>query len=358
MTEKYKIYIPEEMRLRLLNDAELFDFYKKDGSINLNGFLKELLLQYFDEYRETKERLLDTILSDLSAFSSISRDDADAIADKIMNTYLRRPERDILHFTQDALARQTAAGFGRNTRSALKIERNAAITLTVSGRSLNIMCSIESNMLSRVSLSQYLNDFFSSYLSISRKDRERILFQDIFEELNTAIRKNSIIRFTSTSAPNVIFTVQPYCIAASKEEQCNYLLCLDNETGIPRSFRVSRIRALYSSSDKFIPNESRKLELQEIARRSPQSTSKGIEAEVRLTEKGLQKFHLVTKNRPDVLRKEGNTLYFHWPKLQLEEYFRRFGKEAVILSPEECRESMRFFYKKAWEAYRKKEKGE
>ena len=64
MTEKYKIYIPEEMRLRLLNDAELFDFYKKDGSINLNGFLKELLLQYFDEYRETKERLLDTILSD------------------------------------------------------------------------------------------------------------------------------------------------------------------------------------------------------------------------------------------------------------------------------------------------------
>ena len=51
MTEKYKIYIPEEMRLRLLNDAELFDFYKKDGSVNLNGFLKELLLQYFDEYR-------------------------------------------------------------------------------------------------------------------------------------------------------------------------------------------------------------------------------------------------------------------------------------------------------------------
>ena len=332
MTEKYKIYIPEEMRLRLLNDAELFDFCKKDGSVNLNGFLKELLLQYFDEYRETKERLLDTILSDLSAFSSISREDADAIADKIMNSYMRNTE--------------------------FKSERNAAITLTVSGRSLDIMHSIENNMLSRVSLSQYLNDFFSSYLSISRKDRERILFQDIFEELNTAIRKNSIIRFTSTSAPNVIFTVQPYCIAASKEEQCNYLLCLDNETGIPRSFRISRIRALYSSSDKFIPNESRKLELQEIAGRSPQSTSKGIEAEVRLTEKGLQKFHFITKNRPDVLKKEGNTLYFNWPKTQLEEYFHRFGKEAVILSPDDCRESMRIFYKKAWEAYRKKEKGE
>ena len=330
MTEKYKIYIPEEMRLRLLNDAELFDFYKKDGSINLNGFLKELLLQYFDEYRETKEMLLDTILSDLSAFSSISREDADAIADKIMNSYMRNTE--------------------------FKSERNAAITLTVSGRSLDIMHSIENNMLSRVSLSQYLNDFFSSYLSISRKDRERILFQDIFEELNTAIRKNSIIRFTSTSAPKVIFTVQPYCIAASKEEQCNYLLCTDHASGIPRTFRISRIHALFTSSDKFLPDESRKAELQEIAGRSPQAASKSVEAKVLFTDKGMQKFHLVTKNRPDVLKKEGNTLYFHWPRLQLEAYFRRFGKEAVILEPDECRESMRFFYKKAWEAYRKKEK--
>jgi len=356
MTEKYKIYIPEEMRLRLLNDAELFDFYKKDGSINLNGFLKELLLQYFDEYRETKERLLDTILSDLSAFSSISREDADAIADKIMNTYLRRPERDIVHFTQDTLARQTAAGSGRNTRSALKSERNAAITLTVSGRSLNIMRSIESNMLTRVSLSQYLNDFFSSYLSISRKDREKILFQDTFLELNAAIQKNSIISFSSTSAPELHFTVCPYFIAASKEEQCNYLLCTDHASGIPRTFRISRIHALFTSSDKFLPDESRKAELQEIAGRSPQAASKSVEAKVLFTDKGMQKFHLVTKNRPDVLKKEGNTLYFHWPRLQLEAYFRRFGKEAVILEPDECRESMRFFYKKAWEAYRKKEK--
>ena len=330
MTEKYKIYIPEEMRLRLLNDAELFDFYKKDGSVNLNGFLKELLLQYFDEYRKTKERLLDTILSDLSAFSSISREDADAIADKIMNSYMRNTE--------------------------FKSERNAAITLTVSGRSLDIMHSIENNMLSRVSLSQYLNDFFSSYLSISRKDREKILFQDTFLELNAAIQKNSIISFSSTSAPELHFTVCPYFIAASKEEQCNYLLCTDHASGIPRTFRISRIHALFTSSDKFLPDESRKAELQEIAGRSPQAASKSVEAKVLFTDKGMQKFHLVTKNRPDVLKKEGNTLYFHWPRLQLEAYFRRFGKEAVILEPDECRESMRFFYKKALEAYRKKEK--
>ena len=29
MTDKYKIYVPEEMKARLINDAELFDFTKK-----------------------------------------------------------------------------------------------------------------------------------------------------------------------------------------------------------------------------------------------------------------------------------------------------------------------------------------
>ena len=56
MTEKYKIYVPEDVRSRLVNDAELFDFEKKDGSVNLNAFLKELIVNYFDEYRERKER--------------------------------------------------------------------------------------------------------------------------------------------------------------------------------------------------------------------------------------------------------------------------------------------------------------
>ena len=85
MTEKYKIYVPEEMRARLMNDAELFDFLKKDGSVNLNAFLKELLINYFDEYRERKDSLHSAILLDLQSFPSISIRDAKAIADKLPN---------------------------------------------------------------------------------------------------------------------------------------------------------------------------------------------------------------------------------------------------------------------------------
>ncbi len=327
MTEKYKIYIPEDMKSRLMNDAELFEFFKKDGSINLNAFLKELLINYFDEYRNRKAKLLKTILTDLGEFPSISQTDADAIADKIINTYMKSDK--------------------------YRTDRNTSITLTVSGRSYDVMKAIENNLLSDISLSQYMNDLFSSYLSIARNSREMIIFRDTFEELNEAIRNKRIVTFSTSSSRDLVFTVKPYVIAASKEEQCNYLLCSDVRNQLLHTYRMSRITALYTTSDCYIPNEDERQTLLEIARKNPQSTSKTIDAVVKLTERGVHKFRMIVKNRPDVLRKEGNTYYFNWPRGPLEDYFRRFGYDALIVSPEECRESMKAFYGRSLETYTK-----
>lgn len=325
MTEKYKIYLPEQTKSRLINDAELFEFYKTDGSVNLNAFLKELLVNYFDQYRDRKKELLSTILSDLNEYASISQKDAIALADRIVNTYM--PDSKPLS--------------GRST----------AITLTVSGSSYDVMRSIENNLLKDISMSQYINELFASYLSISRSEREAIIFKEVFDDLSDAIKKKHVITFSSTTGKGAVFTVAPYMIAPSKEEQCNYLLCADMRTGIPRTFRVARIRAIFSDGEIFTPNEDTKKELQEISIRSPQSASKNIDAKVLFTDRGIEKFHVVTKNRPDVLNREGNIYYFHWPKMQFEEYFKRFGKDAIILSPNECRRSVMAFYKKALEAY-------
>lgn len=325
MTEKYKIYVPEDIRTRLINDAELFEFQKKDGTVNLNAFLKELLVNYFDQYRIKKEQLWNDLLDDLESQGSISKRDAEALAERIINVYMKNDD--------------------------YRADRNCAITLTVSGRSLDVMRSIENNLLSEKSMSQYVCDLFISYLSIARNSREVIIFRDKFEALGEAIRKRNVVTFTSTTAPNLTFQIKPYLIAASKEEQCNYLLCTDVRQGFYRSFRVSRIQALYTTSQCFDEDREEREKIQEIARRSPQSASKAVEARVFLTEQGIQKFRVIVKNRPDVLRKEGNTYYFQWPGRQLEDYFSRFGQDAIILSPKDCRDSMRSFYKKALEAY-------
>ena len=212
-------------------------------------------------------------------------------------------------------------------------------------------------MLTQVSLSQYINDLLSSYLSISRSSREMIIFRDTFDDLYKAIKSHRIITFSSTSSPGLVFTIRPYMIAASKEEQCNYLLCTDDHFGQTRTFRISRFRAVYVTSDTFEVDEGIKAELNEVARRNPQSASKNVEAKVVMTDRGIHKFHMITKNRPDVERREGSTFYFNWPKRQLEDYFSRFGKDAVIVSPPECIESLKIFYGKALDAYRRAEKG-
>ena len=109
----------------------------------------------------------------------------------------------------------------------------------------------------------------------------------------------------------------------------------------------------YTTSDCFTPNEKVRKRLLEIAIRNPQSASKNVRAKVILTEIGSRKFHMITKNRPTVSKREGNVFYFDWPKKQLEDYFSRFGKEAVIVSPRDCRLSMMVFYNTALEAYKK-----
>jgi hypothetical protein len=328
MTEKYKIYLSEDTRTRLLNDAELFEFTKKDESVNLNAFLKTLIVNYFDQYRHDSEALLDNIMKDLTEMTSISDNDASALADKIVSTYIRSDK--------------------------VSSAKNIAVTLTVSGSSYDIIRIIEHNMLKDTSLSQYLKDMFNSYLSIPRSRREAIIFKDTYEYIEKALKTRRILTFSTTTAQeDRSFSVEPYFIAPSKEEQCNYLLCRDIITDTPRTFRIARIRSAFVTSDTFVIDEVLQKELQEKAIRSPHSVAKTVSAVVRLNKYGVKKFKAITKNRPIVSKIVGDRYYFDWPELQLEEYFKRFGRDAIVIKPASLKETLRNYYYYALREYSK-----
>ena len=319
MTEKYKIYLSDDTRSRLINDAELFEFTKKDESVNLNSFLKTLIINYFDRYRHDSENLLSNIKQDLTSITSISNKDAALLADKIINTYIKT--------------------------DSLQSSKNSALTLTVSGSSHEILKIIENNMLKDTSLSQYLKDMFNSYLSIPRSERETIIFKDTYEDISKALKEHRILSFTNTtSGDEKAYLVEPYIIAPSKEEQCNYLLCKDRNSRKPRTFRISRLRSVFVTSDTFPVDPDIQKELQEKAIRSPHSVSLTVQAVVRLNKYGVRKFKAITKNRPIVSKIEGDLYYFDWPELQLEEYFKRFGRDAIVIEPESLKEKIKKFY--------------
>ena len=326
MTEKYKIYLSEDTRSRLMNDAELFEFTKRDGSVNLNAFLKVLIVNYFDQYRRESESLMKDIIRDMKAVVPVKDKDAERLAEKIVSTYIRNDDA--------------------------KSGKNSAVTLTVSGESFDVIRTIENNMLKDTSLSQYLKDMFGSYLSIPRSSREMIIFEDTYKDLTKALNEHKVLTFVTTNTYNRSFTVEPYIIAPSKEEQCNYLLCRDIKTRTPRTFRISRIRSAFVTAKDFTPDPELEKELHTKAVRSPHSVSLNVEAQIRLSEYGIRKFKMVTKNRPAVSKTEGDIYYFDWPEIQLEEYFKRFGKDAVVLKPLSLRNKLKNYYESALKAYR------
>ena len=326
MTEKYKIYLSEDTKTRLVNDAELFEFTRSDGTVNLNGFLKELIVNYFEQYRNDNEELLNSVLGELTSVKSLKHKDSSLLADKIIRTYITNKE--------------PASG------------KSTVITLTVSGESYSIIKIIENNLLKDNSLSGYIKDMFLSYLSIPRNKREEIIFRPAYEAINRAIRESRILSFSSSNS-KITLRVEPYLIATSKEEQFSYLLCHNSYDRKDHTYRISRLRNIFITPDTFTRDDTVSERLTIKGLRSPHSAAPDIHAVVLMTERGKQMYKMIVKNRPQVSSIEGDKYHFDWPEQQLEEYFRRFGKEAVVIKPKSLRSRLRNYYEAALEAYGK-----
>ena len=324
MTEKYKIYLSEDTKTRLATDAELFEFTRENGTVNLNGFLKELIVNYFDQYRNYNEKLLNNVLGELTSVKDLKPKAASTLADKIIKTYINNKD--------------TASGKG------------AVITLTVSGESYEIIKIIENNLLKDISLSGYIKEMFLSYLSIPRSKREEIIFKDTYETINKAISENRLLSFSSKGHDHKAI-VEPYMIATSKEEQFSYLLCHDQRQKKNRSFRISRLSNVFITSHTFTRDQKTEDELTRKGLRSPHSMSADIHAVVQMTDRGKQMYTMIVKNRPYVTYIDGDLYHFDWPEMQLEDYFRRFGKDAVVISPPSLKAKLKSYYSHALEAY-------
>lgn len=330
-TTKYKIYLPQGMKTSLTNDAELFEFYKPNGAVNLNGFLKRVLVNYYEIYSMKRNTLHTNVVAEIVQATGVKCSIAEELASNIMDLC--------------------------KTPYSEEQGKYEAITLTVSGKAKDILGIIEQNLKGMLSLSQYVRSFFLSYLAGSRSVRERIIFADQYYEILNAIKDKKELSFTTTTSRDCNYLVAPYAVTSSKEEQFNYLLCYDIEKLQVRSFRLSRIHRLLVHA-KTYQIETNTLEMLKLAeKKSPQFAFKDSRrASVRLTEKGFRKYRMIYTNRPEMVEKNGNVLTFEWPLMQLEEYFKRFGKDAEIIEPSSAHSYMLSFYKEAYEQYLSKDK--
>ena len=197
MQEKIKIYLPNDIYQIILKDMELFEFYKKGGSLNRNEFLNKLITNYYEIYSLNNEKVLESIKQKL--FNSDM--DENAVEDMALSILYS------LDFNHLELNHK------RN---------NVTISMKPTKDTSFIFDYISDNLLNGTTLSGYLRSLISSYVHMPQDKRERILFKDNYELIDKAIQNNKKIYFViKRYDKETRHIVSPFAIENSKEELFN-----------------------------------------------------------------------------------------------------------------------------------------
>ena len=333
MEEKIKIYIPESVNSILLQDMELFEFFKKDGSLNKNEFYNTLIVNYYEQYEENQSAIFSHIIDSISERSSLSEAQAKDIA------------ADILQYVDV------------RTYQLDRQKYDVAIAMKPTRKSADDIDYIQNCLLGNSTLSNYFRNMFASYSLLPQDKRETIIFKQNFDLIRKAIDEDRKIYFT-TSANDAPHIVSPYAIANSKEELFNYLIC--QYRGFPYSYRISRIRQVK------VLNESRDFMAQiieildDMIKYGPQFSydvkKPHVPIKVKLTERGEYMFRKMYLHRPQPSKIEDGLYYFDCSRTQAYQYFSRLGSNALVLEPEDLNEDLHRFFSMAERRYRKTSK--
>lgn len=327
MEDKIKIYIPESILNKLVEDAKAFGFIKKNGEVNRNDFLNTLIVNYHDRYN--KENVL--------VFEQMKK-----LADKYD---LDSDEYDLLSITNELLSYLSS----RNEED--DDEAYKTFSLKPTRNSIDTIEFIDTYSSRNMSLSGYLRNMFISYCDKPRDKRERIIFTDTYENIMKAVNENRQVHIVSTTRKT--FVCMPYDIACGKEELFNYVLSKQN--GKVFSLRLSKVKKAVVLNEKssFTDNDVAKFE--SMRKYGPQFAYENIdEVCVELTDMGIKMFNTFYVHRPIPEKTEGNKYYFKCSHNQIFNYFARFGKEAFILYPESARSNMHRFFAISEKNYRKR----
>ncbi len=324
MEEKIKIYLSEDVYGILMKDAEFFEFYKKDRTVNRNDFLNTLIVNYFDSYSSADNRL----------YEDISRTLSREVPDEGITSRLS-------HEILNLLSKYRFSN--ENTYD------NITVSLKPTRKSAGIIDFIQNNLLNDLSLSGYFRNLFASYCQLPQDRREQIIFREKFEVLSRALGENRKVYFTTVRSQEK-HIVSPYAIARSQEELFNYLICLYN--GAPFSFRLTRIQNVHILKENCDITDEQKQLMEKMRIFAPQfAFYKQEEICVRLTAKGVGLYNRIYSYRPKPTKIVKDLYYFDCSAAQVYHYFLRFGRQARVIYPESLRIQMLRDYENAAREY-------
>ena len=340
-TEKLNLYIPQEMKAQIQNDAMLFEIFKKNRrDVNINRFLSLLLCGYYDDYLQEDDKSHDSIVEILNEYNLSSADKLN-ISDRIL-------QKGILP-TDDLYPSKNAT----------------TISLKPTAATQPVLLSIKGMLGHHDSMSQYIRRMLISYFQKAIWQRERIIFHDSSELLVKACKQEQPVSFTLLWKEKRLHEVIPYKLVPGNDGIFNYLICIEynptTEKQEVRSYRLSRVtKPRYSHSSYSISKEIKTL-CKKTAEIAPQyAINSEIEICVKLSDAGEILYNRIYTGRPKYSqiedRDDGHYYYFQCSEDQVYHYFRRFDNAtAVIISPKALVERMIRFHQGVIDAYKEVE---
>ena len=295
---KIKVMLDIKAYTDLLNDMNSYFILKNDKTINKNKFMNVLFKNYYDEYENKRLKLKEKILTyfDKNGISNSSIM-ADELSFKLLNNY----ESKELYFDK-------------------------GITFNLIDEEEFIFKSLDNLKYETASL--YFRNLIYSYLSLKSYERENIIYKDVLNVFNKAILNNKILKI---KIENEELDILPYKALNNLDDKYTYLLALKaNRT--PFSINISKIINIIEKKDyyKFTKEEIEQLET--IINKNIEYPNITNEiTKIRLTDLGMKLYEKNYYNRPEYIKRTGNTLYFNNSINQLYDYFISFGRKIKIL---------------------------
>lgn len=327
MLDKIKITVPKNTYDILVKDCENFNFYKNENTLNKNLFLNTLIVNYYEKFTLNEESLKDDLL-------------------KIISDKVNKNQNELLEEILNIIRKKD------NLEESKKTE---IINLKPTKLSEKHILFIENNLINNNSISSFYRNLFTSYSNTPQNYRELIIFKENYELLLESIEKNRKVSITLKNG-DIINDASIYGVEHAKEELFNYVL-LGNSNSKPKTIRLSKIKYVsLLNSKREITNELSLIFERQIKYgvQYPFYSHKEEEVVVKLTEKGKELFKRIYLYRPIPDKIKDNLYYFNCSHNQIIHYFKRFGYDAIILSPQSVSNTMYNYYYCASEKYKKK----
>jgi hypothetical protein len=205
-----------------------------------------------------------------------------------------------------------------------------------------------------------IRELMEKFFTLQSDERERILFSSIYDRIESAIKKKKELTIrTYDRCKDKIFQYyfDPYKICQTSDRIFNYVLgkMYRNNDGNLVTMRLSKIIGVSFASDRFSFSREETEKFEEMIRVGAQFSEYGTyEMKAEFTKDGIAKLHLAYKNRPLILKEEGNIVTFRTNDFASMIYFTQFGEMMTILEPDDLRERILDFHRKAASAENKR----